>query len=78
MMEFFGLGELALNALPPTLPLMTDTIHRLGLLLLVGLVAVPAIALVASVWREARARGGSDGEAGKRSTGRLCPAHGAA
>jgi hypothetical protein len=76
VIEFAGLGELAWSALPPTLPLMTDTIHRLGLLLLTGLVAIPAAALVASAWQEARARRRSGGSATERTGGRLCSAHG--
>ena len=78
MLGITGIGDFALNALPPALPLMSDALHDLGLLLLVGLVALPALTLLSSVWREMRAnrRGGVAGGIGKLSTMRLCTTSG--
>jgi hypothetical protein len=63
----------ALPGLPPELPLVTDTIHTFGWLLVVSLVAGPAIALAGSVLREALSRASGGGRSGRCETTRLCP-----
>jgi hypothetical protein len=73
MMNLASLVELA--GFPPRVPLMTETVHTFGWLLVVALVAVPALALAGSVLREALARASSSqGDSPRRrSATRLCP-----
>lgn len=68
------LNALSLSALPPSVPLVSDTVHVVGWALLVGLVALPALALMANALREATARANRPG--GRRRAMRLCSAHG--
>jgi hypothetical protein len=74
MFEILGGGAMSLQAIPPVLPLLAETIHDLGLLLLIGLVALPAAALAGSAWRDAR----ENRHSGPRIAGRGCAPSGAA
>jgi hypothetical protein len=72
MTNLVSLVELA--GFPPWIPLMTDTIHTLGWLLLVALVTVPALALAGSAIREALSKPSSaTGRPPQRPAARLCP-----
>jgi hypothetical protein len=78
MLGITGLGDFTLSALPPALPLVSDTLHNLGLMLLVALVALPALTLLSSVWRELRTdrRDRDAGGIRKPSPVRLCTTSG--
>jgi hypothetical protein len=73
MMNLVSLVELA--GFPPRVPLMTETIHTFGWLLVVALVAVPGLVLASSVLREALVGASSSkGDSRRRrSPTRLCP-----
>lgn len=68
------LNSISLPALPPSVPLVADTVHVAGWTLLVALVALPALTLVANALREAAAR--ARRPEGPRAPVRLCSAHG--
>ena len=76
MMVFNGMGDLFANAVPPALPLVTNTVHTLGLLLLIAIVGLPGLTLVSSVWRDSRKSRGAGGGTAKRAAPRLCTACG--
>lgn len=72
MTNLVSLAELA--GFPPQVPLMTDTIHTLGWVLLVSLVAGPGLALAGSVLRDvlAKASAPKGGASARRRSAQLC------
>src|SRR5262249_747495 len=76
MLAFSGMGDLFANALPPSLPLVTNTIHTLGMLLLVAIVALPGLTLFSSVLRDSWTGGGEGQDRPRRKAPRLCTACG--
>ena len=70
MLNLVSMAGLA--GIPPQVPLMTDTIHTFGWLLVVSLVVGSGLTLAGSVVRDAMSRVSTGGPKARRNSSELC------